>query len=122
MSGKIYTQIGNFQFTDLKWKKKKNNNKFQNSKDKEHTKKHINAFNLEYLNQSIRTTSCSKTASQWGLWEGKKNWIKQKQLVCIYHKLFNWHFYKSTTSLLFIAYAKQADAKSINCELTSLFN
>lgn len=63
MSGKIYTQIGNFQFTDLKGKKKKKN-KFQNSKDKEHTKKHINAFNLEYLNQSIRTTSCSRTVSQ----------------------------------------------------------
>lgn len=31
-------------------------------------------------------------------------------------------FYKSTTSLLFIAYAKQADAKSINCELTFLFD
>ena len=63
MSGKIYTQIGNFQFTDLKGKKKKKN-KFKNSKDKEHTKKNINAFNLEYLNQSIRTTTCSRTVSQ----------------------------------------------------------
>lgn len=40
--------------------------------------------------------------------------------VCV--SLIIWHFYKASTTLLYAAYAEQADAKSVNCELTFLFN
>ena len=56
MSGKIYTQIGNFQFTDLKGKKKKKQvPKFQRQRAHQKTYKcfQLRVFKSEYKNYNL---------------------------------------------------------------------